>query len=262
MKITKELLKEKGACAAGYRDFLKEYPVDKYPDGVEYQELLDCCAEKDFSYGSWLLGAFGKTDEVRKIDGDLIVEKGIIFAGRLEVKGCIKAGLGIKAGCGVETGGGIETGSGIEAGNGIKAGLGIKAGWSIRAGKGIETGYGIEAGGGIKAGFGIKADEGIKAGYGIKAGDGIEAGWGIEAGEGIEAGNGIKAGGGIKAGWSIKAGFGIKAGDGIEAGDEFGIYAGLRFRITNKTQRKIIAKERPENIMCGEFEEKKDDAVR
>ena len=166
MKITKELLKEKGACAAGYRDFLKEYPVDKYPDGVEYQELLDCCAEKNFSYGSWLLGAFGKTDEVRKIDGDLIVEKGIIFAGRLEVKGCIKAG------------------------------------------------------------------------------------WGIKAGRGIEAGEGIEAG------------CGIEAGMGIEAGDEFGIYAGLRCRITNKTQRKIIAKNRPENIMCGEFEEKKDDAVR
>jgi hypothetical protein len=184
MKITKELLKEKGACAAGYRDFLKEYPVDKYPDGVEYQELLDCCAEKNFSYGSWLLGAFGKTDEVRKIDGDLIVEKGIIFAGRLEVKGCIKAGCG------------------------------IKAGWGIKAGRGIE------------------------------AGEGIEAGCGIEAGEGIEAG------------------CGIEAGMGIEAGDEFGIYAGLRCRITNKTQRKIIAKNRPENIMCGEFEEKKDDAVR
>ena len=172
MKITKELLKEKGACAAGYRDFLKEYPVDKYPDGVEYQELLDCCAEKNFSYGSWLLGAFGKTVEVRKIEGDLIVEKGIIFAGRLEVKGCIKAGLGIKAG------------------------------------------------------------------------------------------GGIKAGRGIDAGWGIKAGRGIDAGCSIRAGDEFGIYAGLRFRITNKTQRKIIAKERPENIMCGEFEEKKDDAVR
>ena len=160
MKITKELLREKGACADGYRDFLKEYPVDKYPDGVEYQELLDCCAEKNFSYGSWLLGAFGKTDENRKIDGDLIAEKGIIFAGQLEVKGCIKAG------------------------------------------------------------------------------EGIEAGWGIDAGCGIEAGNGIKA------------------------GDEFGIYAGLCCRITNKTQRKIIAKNRPENIMCGEFEEKKDDAVR
>ena len=162
MKITKELLKEKGACADGYRDFLREYPVDKYPDGVEYQELLDCCAEKNFEYGSWLLEMFGRTDEVRKIGGDLIVEKGIIFAGQLEVKGCIEAG------------------------------------------------------------------------------DGIKAGWGIEANYGIEAG------------------WGIKAGDGIKAGCEFGVYAGLRCKITNKTFRKIVAKERPENIMCGEFEEKSD----
>ena len=226
MKITKELLKEKGACAAGYRDFLKEYPVDKYPDGVEYQELLDCCAEKNFNYGTWLLGVFGRTDDVRKIDGDLIVEKGIIFAGRLEVKGCIKAGLG------------------IEAGWGIKAGEGIKAGCGIEAGGGIKAGCGIEAGCGIKAGLGIKAGEGIEAGFGIDAGDGIKAVWGIKAGEGIEAGRGIEA------------------GNGIKAGDEFGIYAGLCCRITNKTQRKIIARERPENVMCGEFEEKKDDAVR
>ena len=133
---------------------------------------MDCCAEKNFSYGSWLLGAFGKTDDVRKIDGELIVEEGIIFAGQLEVKGCIKAGFG------------------------------------------------------------------------------------------IEAGEGIEAGGGIEAGCGIEAGFGIEAGAGIEAGYEFGIYAGLRCRITNKAQRKIIAKERPKNIMCGEFEEKKDDAVR
>ena len=69
---------------------------------------------------------------------------------------------------------------------------------------------------------------------------------------------GIEAGSGIKAGWGIEAGGGIEAGEGIKAGDEFGIYAGLSCRITNKTQRKIIAKKRPENIMCGEFEEKSD----
>ena len=149
MKITKELLKEKGACADGYRDFLKEYPVDKYPDGVEYQELLDCCAEKNFSHGLWLLDVFGRTDDVRKIDGDLIVEKGIIFAGRLEVKDCIKAG------------------EGIEAGGGIEVGYGIEAGWGIKAGEGIEAGGGIEGGYGIEAGWGIKADCGIEAGWGI-----------------------------------------------------------------------------------------------
>ena len=146
MKITKELLREKGACAAGYRDFLKEFPEEKYPDGVEYQDLLDCCAEKGFSYGSWLLSVFGRTDDVRKVDGDLITEKSIIFAGRLEVSGSIEAGWGIEAGCG------------------------------------------------------------------------IEAGW------------------------------------GIKAGCKFGIYAGLRVRITSE-YRKIIAKTKPENIMCGEFVE-------
>ena len=158
MKITKELLREKGACAAGYRDFLKEFPEEEYPEGVEYQDLLDCCAEKNFSYGSWLLDAFGRTDDVRKVDGDLITEKSIIFAGRLEVSGSIEAG------------------------------------------------------------------------------EGIEAGWGIKAGRGIKAGEGIEAGWGIKAGW------------------EFGIYAGLRVRITSE-YRKIIAKTKPENIMCGEFVE-------
>ena len=158
MKITKELLREKGACAAGYRDFLKEFPKEKYPDGVEYQDLLDCCAEKGFSYGSWLLSVFGRTDDVRKVDGDLITEKSIIFAGRLEVSGSIEAGEGIEAGCG------------------------------------------------------------------------------------------------IKAGRGVKAGCGIKAGEGIEAGCKFGIYAGLRVRITGE-YRKIIAKTKPENIMCGEFVE-------
>ena len=170
MKITKELLREKGACAAGYRDFLKEFPEEKYPDGVEYQDLLDCCAEKNFSYGSWLLSEFGRTDDVRRVDGDLITKKSIIFAGRLEVSGIIKAG------------------------------------------------------------------ESIEAGEGIKAGCGIKAGWGIEAGRGIKAGEGIEAGCGIEAGW------------------EFGIYAGLRVRITSEC-RKIIAKTKPENIMCGEFVE-------
>ena len=185
MKITKELLKEKGACVDGYRAFLEEYPEKKFPDGVEYQELLDVCAEKSWEYGVWLLNKFGPTNEIREIEGDLIAEKSIIFAGQIQVSG------------------------GIEAGDGIEAGLGIEAG------------------------------------------EGIEAGWSIEAGEGIKAGLDIEAGEGIKAG------LGIKAGEEIEAGEGFGIYAGLCRKITDHKFRKIIAAERPENIMCGEFEEKK-----
>ena len=40
-KITKDYLKQLNPCAAGYKDFLTEYPADKYPDGVGYQAILD-----------------------------------------------------------------------------------------------------------------------------------------------------------------------------------------------------------------------------
>ena len=81
------------------------------------------------------------------------------------------------------------------------------------------------------------------------AGKGIKAGKGIEAGEGIEAGLGIEAGRGIEAGW------GIEAGRGIEAGGEYGIYAGLRVKVTERVYRTIKAAEKPSNIMCGEWTE-------
>ena len=69
------------------------------------------------------------------------------------------------------------------------------------------------------------------------------------AGEGIKAGKGIEAGEGIEAGW------GIEAGKGIKAGGEYGIYAGLRVKVTERVYRTIKAAEKPSNIMCGEWTE-------
>jgi len=67
----------------------------------------------------------------------------------------------------------------------------------------------------------------------------------------LVAGCGIKAGDGIEAGW------GIKAGCGIEAGEDYGIYAGLRVRISDKKKYAVItASKKPENIICGEWCEK------
>ena len=59
----------------------------------------------------------------------------------------------------------------------------------------------------------------------------------------------------IKAGCGIKAGWGIEAGEGIKAGWEHGIYAGLRVKVTNREYRAIRAKNKPDNIMCGEWME-------
>ena len=57
------------------------------------------------------------------------------------------------------------------------------------------------------------------------------------------------------AGLGIEAGCGIKAGYGIEAGCGYGIYAGLRVKVTNREYRTIRAKNKPDNIMCGEWVE-------
>lgn len=64
------------------------------------------------------------------------------------------------------------------------------------------------------------------------------------------------AGEGIKAGGGIEAGDGIKAGEGIKAGGGYGIYAGLRVKVTNREYRTIRAKNKPDNIMCGEWVER------
>ena len=136
-KITREMLKAKGACAIGYREFCDAFTKAEYPYGVEYQEILDKCAENDRdSHARWLLSAFGKITDVKEIDGDYISEKSIFVCGSLRATGKISCKRYVEAGWG------IEAGRGIEAGEGIKAGRGIEAGWGIEAGED----FGIYAG--------------------------------------------------------------------------------------------------------------------
>ena len=262
--ITSDYLKELGACDKGLLAF-----KEAYPQGGEYQEILDrCCAEGHTDWALWLLSEVGATDDVRTYDEFVSDEKlEIVFAGRIEFKiGAtirrliagtgIEAGKYIKAGAGIKAGTGIKAGWGIKAGAGIKAGTGIKAGWGIKAGTGIKAGEGIEAGDGIEAGWDIKAGLGIEAGKGIEAGANIKAGAGIKAGANIKAGKYIKAGAGIKAGTGIKAGWGIKAGEDIVAGEGYGIFAGVRIKISLWEQcAKVTAKSKPENIISGYWEQ-------
>ena len=173
--ITVEMLRVKGACVSGIRDFLKEFPREQYPVGADYQEVLNRCAEHERAdYAEWLIQEFGATNTTLSVD-KINTDGYVFFAGRIEARGEIRC----------------------------KA---IRAGREIKAGEGIKTNKNI------KAGCGIKADEDIKAGWGI------EAGW------------------------------------GIKAGGDFGVYAGLAVRLSDKSQyAKITAKEKPANIICGEW---------
>ena len=195
----------------------REFFAEHHPDGGEYQEVLNAACEHGRpDFASWLLRELGPTDDVLAVD-EIKTDGSVVFAGKIVVGRSIKAGWS------------IEAGGSIEAGKSIKAGGWIKAGWSI------------EAGGWIKAGWSIEAGKSIKAGGWIKAGGSIKAGWSIEAGGSIEADEWIEAGGSIEADEWIKAGY------------DSGIYAGLKAKLSDKSNRTVTAKIKPDNLMCGEF---------
>ena len=158
MLITIDWLKEKGACAESLLAF-----KHRFPNGAEYQEVLDALAAEDrYDWGSWLLRVGGNTNAILEVD-ELITEASIFFAGKIIVKGILKTTKWLLSSGSIITDGDIEAGWGIEvgediyAGGSIETGRNIKAGWVIRAGGDIEAGWDIEAGEDIKAGRNIKA---------------------------------------------------------------------------------------------------------
>ena len=223
-KITMAYLEGLGACKSGLAAF-----GEAYPKGGEYQEVLNrCCAEGHIDWAMWLLLKVGNTEDMRFYEEEISDDKrDIVFAGSIEFK--FEARL-----------------RNLIAGRDIKAGEFIKAGGCIKAGEFIEAGCGIEAGWFIEAGRDIKAGEFIKAGGFIKAGEFIEAGRDIKAGGFIEAGGFIKAGG------FIEAGEGIEAGEDIKAGDGYGIFAGIRIKISFWAEyANVRAKSKPKNLISG-----------
>ena len=131
--IIVEMLKVKGACASGMRDFLREFPPEQYPNGADYQEVLNRCAEHERpNYAEWLIAKFGDTDTTLSVD-EIDTDGYVFFAGRIEARGEIRCKM-IMAGRGIKAGESIKAVEGIEAGEEIKAGndFGIYAGMDVR----------------------------------------------------------------------------------------------------------------------------------
>ena len=127
MQITHEWAREKGACDGGMQWF-----QEHFPDGGDYQEILDELAKENRSdWASWLIQNAGRLNTVLEIDGNLDVEHSIFFAGFIRVKGFLRAAKRIIAGSGIKAGWGIEAGSdwGIYAG--LRVRISMKAEYAL-----------------------------------------------------------------------------------------------------------------------------------
>src|SRR6185312_5098297 len=99
MRITRDLVKSKGACADGLAWF--ESWLAGRAD-ADYQELLDALVDAGHeSYAEWLLKAVGAIDATLTIDAASWTRRSIFAAGRLVIRGHLALGGGIKAGGGI-----------------------------------------------------------------------------------------------------------------------------------------------------------------
>jgi len=126
MKITKEFLKEKGACQSGYKWFIEHFPEDN----AEYQDVLNKLAEcEEVSHASWLLQKAGSTNDVLEID-EIKDKKHFFFSGSIVVKSLISISGSLLIGNGIEAGWGIKAGDDY----GVFGGLRVKIkDWTIYA---------------------------------------------------------------------------------------------------------------------------------
>ena len=145
MKISISWLQEKNACPDGIEWFRKKY--SEQLEGVEYQSILDDLGkENKREWAEWLLSNAGSTNDTLEIEGDLILEHSIFFAGSIKVSnnifvsGDVTAGGAVTAGWTVKAGGDVKAGGAVTAGGDVKAGgdYGIYVGLSVRVSQKVQ----------------------------------------------------------------------------------------------------------------------------
>ena len=117
MKITLQMLEEKGACQPG-KDWFKA----RFTEEGDYQEILNALAsdkgiDTQRSWAGWLLQEFGKLDTV--YEAESIESDYFFFAGEIKVTGHIKVTFSLLAGRDIKAGESIKAGDG----HGIFAGI-------------------------------------------------------------------------------------------------------------------------------------------
>lgn len=280
--ITRNFIKNKAPCAAGYRWFLRRQEF-----GSSYQALLDdLVRDGRVEDACWLLDQLGPTSDVLRI-GDLDADA-LVFAGRVECAGnadvatVLRTGRGLHARGGVFTGERLHVGDSLHTGGAVQCegtvhvGADVRIEWglaaagtftcegSFRTGWGLASGADTRVGGEAVIGQDLRVDGDFFCGHGIKIGGelhaqgqlsvsrGIDAGGSVTGARHVRAGWGIRSGGDILSGGAIRVGESLLATGVIEAGDGYGIYAGVDVSIDAwEDSARVTASCRPRHLLSG-----------
>jgi predicted acyltransferase (DUF342 family) len=262
--ITRNFIKTKAPCAAGYRWFLRRQEF-----GSSYQALLDdLVRDGRVEDACWLLDQLGPTSDVLRI-GDLDADV-LVFAGRVECAGNADVGTVLRTGRGLHAGGAVQCGGTVHVGADTRIEWGLAAAGTftcdgnLRTGWGLASGADTRVGGEVVIGQDVRIDGDLVCGHGVKVGGelhaqgqvtvsrGIEAGGSVIGARHVRAGWGIRSGGDILSGGAIRVGESLLATGVIEAGAGFGIYAGVDISIDAwEDSARVTASCKPRHLLSG-----------
>lgn len=280
MEFSKDFLKAKSPCAAGFRWFIRHQH-----EGKDYQLLLDnLVRDGRIEDACWLLSQFGPTDaelhlehleaEALVFAGSVIVHGDVRVAGVLRVGRNLQVGAGIRAGR-LEAGEDILSGGAIFCGGALLAGGTVKAAWSVETADNLSceklrTGWGLDCkgnlalsgegqvgqevlvAGDIRCAKSLRSGGALTAHGNVHASHGIDAGGDVHCGKHLQADWGIRARGAITAKGAIKAGETLQADADICAGPGYGVYAGLSVQMDAwEDCASVRAARKPQGLVSG-----------
>ncbi|GGX30742.1 hypothetical protein GCM10007242_41810 [Pigmentiphaga litoralis] len=280
--ITRNFIKTKEPCAAGYRWFLRRQEF-----GSSYQALLDdLVRDGRVDDACWLLDQLGPTSDVLRLSG--LDTEALVFAGQVECTGSVDVGTVLRTGRGLTARGGVFAGERLQAGDSLLVAGAVQCGGAIQVGAdmriewgvdatgtvvcegNVRTGWGFASGaeariggeamigqdmhvaGDLVCGQGVKVGGDLHAQGQVQVGRGIHAGGSVRATRHIGAGWGIRAGGDIVSGGAIRAGESLLATGMIEAGAGYGVFAGVDVCMDSwEDSARVTAQCKPERLLSG-----------
>lgn len=283
MEFSKDFLKAKSPCAAGFRWFIRHQH-----EGRDYQLLLDnLVRDGRIEDACWLLSQFGPTDaelHLEHLEAEALVFAGsVIVHGDVRVAGVLRVGRSLQAGAGIraarlEAGEDILSGGAIFCGGALQAGGTVKAAWSVETQGGLaceklRTGWGLDCqgdltltgegqigqelqvAGDIRCAKSLRSGGPLTAHGNVHASHGIDAGGDVHCGKHLQADWGIRARGAISAAGAIKAGETLQAESDICAGPGYGVYAGLSVQMDAwEDCATVRAARKPQGLVSGHWQ--------
>ncbi len=257
MDITREFIRSKKPCTAGYRWYLK-----RQEDLSGYQQLLDdLVQEGHIADACWLLDQLGPTDDVLTLDA--LHAEAFVYAGSVVCKGPIEVGTVMRTGASLAVRGGVRVGSQLQVGGDLRVEGSVQcegpfavAGdtrveWSLRvlgavaAGGHLRVGWEADCGGpavvqrSVTVGQDLVAGADFSCRSGMKVGGDVHVAGTLEVAQGVQ--QSLRVGGHLHCGWlqgllaahditadgSIRVGETLQAGGQIQSGQDYGVFAGL-----------------------------------